>query len=60
MLYEEYGFIGIMIGYLERILNIIADFFARITGGGSSTTAPETTVPATTEAPVTEVIIYRN
>lgn len=59
MVNEQYGVIGIMIGYLRQLLNVIADFFARIMGG-ATTAAPTTTAPAVTEPPVTETIIYRN
>lgn len=58
MLYEEYGYIGVMIDYLERILQTIADFFQRLMGGSPSAIAPETTAAATTEAAPSNVIIY--
>ncbi len=57
--FEKYGFIGVMIDYLQLFLQKIADIIAFIFGGGSSssTTAPTTTAPAVTEAP-SNVIVY--
>lgn len=55
---NQYGYIGVMISYLERILNIIVNFFSKLGGGSAnppSTDAPSTeaTVPET--APTTLV-----
>lgn len=56
---NQYGYIGVMISYLERILDIIVNFFNKIGGGGnagSSSAAPSTPEASETEAVPTTLV----